>query len=54
MYAALFVVLVVLFFLGRWRATLIVILTIPISLLVAFVYIFLTGSSINIIRNNFV
>jgi len=49
MYAAIFVVLVVLFFLGRWRATLIVILTIPISLLVAFVYIFLTGSSINII-----
>ena len=49
MYAALFVVLVVLFFLGRWRATLIVVLTIPISLLVAFVYIFLTGNSINII-----
>jgi HAE1 family hydrophobic/amphiphilic exporter-1 len=49
MYAAIFVVLVVLFFLGRWRATLIVILTIPISLLVAFVYIFFTGSSINII-----
>ena len=49
MYAAIFVVLVVLFFLGRWRATLIIILTIPISLLVAFVYIFLTGSSINII-----
>ncbi len=49
MYAAIFVILVVLFFLGRWRATLIIILTIPISLLVAFVYIFLTGSSINII-----
>lgn len=49
LYAAIFVILVVLFFLGRWRATLIVILTIPISLLVAFVYIFLTGSSINII-----
>jgi len=49
MYAAVFVVLVVFFFLGRWRATLIIILTIPISLLVAFVYIFLTGSSINII-----
>ncbi|MFZ2791693.1 MAG: efflux RND transporter permease subunit, partial [Bacteroidales bacterium] len=31
MYAALFVILVVLFFLGRWRATLIIILTIPIS-----------------------
>jgi len=49
MWAAIFVVLVVFFFLGRWRATLIIILTIPISLLVAFVYIFLTGSSINII-----
>ncbi len=49
MFAGLFVILVVLFFLGRWRATLIVILTIPISLLVAFVYILLTGSSINII-----
>jgi HAE1 family hydrophobic/amphiphilic exporter-1 len=30
LYAAIFVVLVVLFFLGRWRATLIIILTIPI------------------------
>jgi HAE1 family hydrophobic/amphiphilic exporter-1 len=49
MYAGIFVVLVVLFFLGRWRATLIIILTIPISLLVAFVYMFLTKASINII-----
>ncbi len=49
MYAGIFVMLVVLFFLGRWRATLIIILTIPISLLVAFIYIFLTGASINII-----
>jgi len=49
MYAGIFVVLVVLFFLGRWRATLIIILTIPISLLVAFVYMFLTEASINII-----
>jgi hydrophobic/amphiphilic exporter-1 (mainly G- bacteria), HAE1 family len=49
MYAAIFVVLVVLFFLGRWRATFIIILTIPISLIVAFIYLFLTGESINII-----
>lgn len=49
MYAAIFVILVVLFFLGRWRATFIIILTIPISLIVAFVYLFVTGASINII-----
>jgi HAE1 family hydrophobic/amphiphilic exporter-1 len=49
MYAAIFVILVVLFFLGRWRATLIIILTIPISLIVAFIYLFITGASINII-----
>lgn len=49
MYAAIFVILVVLFFLGRWRATLIIILTIPISLVVAFIYLFVTGASINII-----
>jgi HAE1 family hydrophobic/amphiphilic exporter-1 len=49
MYAGIFVILVVLFFLGRWRATFIVILTIPISLIVAFIYLFLSGESINII-----
>jgi HAE1 family hydrophobic/amphiphilic exporter-1 len=49
MYAAIFVILVVLFFLGRWRATLIIIVTIPISLVVAFIYLFVTGESINII-----
>jgi hydrophobic/amphiphilic exporter-1 (mainly G- bacteria), HAE1 family len=49
MYAAIFVILVVLFFLGRWRATFIIILTIPISLIVAFIYLFITGASINII-----
>jgi len=48
-YAGLFVVLVVLFFLGRWRATIIIVLTIPISLIVAFIYLMLTGDSINII-----
>jgi hydrophobic/amphiphilic exporter-1 (mainly G- bacteria), HAE1 family len=49
MYAMIFVVLVVLFFLGRWRATFIIILTIPISLIVAFIYLFITDASINII-----
>ncbi|MFN8210272.1 MAG: efflux RND transporter permease subunit [Bacteroidales bacterium] len=49
MYAAIFVVLVVLFFLGRWRATFIIILTIPISLIVAFIYLFVSDASINII-----
>jgi HAE1 family hydrophobic/amphiphilic exporter-1 len=49
MYAFLFVMLVVLFFLGRWRATLIIILTIPISLVAAFIYLGFTGGSLNII-----
>ncbi|HQG77721.1 MAG TPA: efflux RND transporter permease subunit [Bacteroidales bacterium] len=49
MYAAIFVILVVLFFLGRWRATFIIILTIPISLVVAFIYLFVSDASINII-----
>ena len=49
MYAAIFVILVVLFFLGRWRATFIVILTIPVSLIVAFIYLFISDASINII-----
>ena len=49
LYALSFVVLVVLFFLGRWRAALIVGLTIPISLIVAFIYLALVGSSLNMI-----
>lgn len=49
LYAGIFVILVVLFFLGRWRATLIIIVTIPISLVVAFIYLFITGESVNII-----
>ena len=48
-YALLFVVLVVLVFLGNWRSTLIISLTIPISLVVSFIYLMLTDSSINII-----
>ncbi len=49
MYAFIFVILVILFFLGRWRATFIIVLTIPVSLIAAFVYLQLTGSSLNII-----
>lgn len=49
MYAGLFVILVVLFFLGRWRATIIIIVTIPISLIVSFIYLFIADASINII-----
>jgi hydrophobic/amphiphilic exporter-1 (mainly G- bacteria), HAE1 family len=49
MFAFIFVVLVVLFFLGKWRATFIIVLTIPISLIVTFVYLFLTGNSVNVI-----
>ena len=49
LYALFFVVLVVLFFLGKWRATLIISLTIPISLIVAFIYLGMADSSINII-----
>ena len=49
MFAFIFVILVVLVFLGRWRATLIICVTIPISLLAGFIYLYLTGGTINII-----
>jgi hydrophobic/amphiphilic exporter-1 (mainly G- bacteria), HAE1 family len=48
-YAAIFVVLVVLFFIGRWRATFIIFLTIPVSLITAFIYLYFSGNSINMI-----
>jgi len=47
--AGLFVMIVVLFFLGRWRATFIIILTIPVSLVAAFIYLMVTGNTLNII-----
>lgn len=47
--AGLFVMIVVLFFLGRWRATFIIILTIPVSLIAAFIYLMATGNTLNII-----
>lgn len=48
-YALLFVVIVVFLFLGRWRATLIIAITIPISLIASFIYLAITGNSLNIV-----
>lgn len=47
--ALLFVSIVVVFFLGRWRATIIIVITIPISLVASFIYLAATGNSLNII-----
>lgn len=44
-----FVSLVVLIFLRQWKATIIIILTIPFSLIVAFIFLYLTKNTINII-----
>ncbi|WP_301666340.1 efflux RND transporter permease subunit, partial [uncultured Alistipes sp.] len=49
MYAFIFVVLVVMVFLGRWRATFIICMTIPVSLICSFIYLYATGSTLNII-----
>ena len=49
LYALLFVVIVVFGFLGRWRATIIIGITIPLSLIASFIYLFATGESLNII-----
>ncbi|MGL4292851.1 MAG: efflux RND transporter permease subunit, partial [Bacteroidales bacterium] len=43
------VMVVVLVFLGRWRATFIIILTIPISLIASFAYLLISGNTLNII-----
>ncbi|MDH6313514.1 HAE1 family hydrophobic/amphiphilic exporter-1 [Parabacteroides sp. PFB2-10] len=43
------VMLVVFIFLGRWRATFIIIITIPISLIAAFAYLLASGNTLNII-----
>ncbi|KKB52932.1 hydrophobe/amphiphile efflux-1 (HAE1) family RND transporter [Parabacteroides sp. HGS0025] len=43
------VMLVVFIFLGRWRATFIIILTIPISLIASFAYLLASGNTLNII-----
>ena len=43
------VMLVVLVFLGRWRATFIIVITIPISLIASFAYLLISGNTLNII-----
>lgn len=48
-YAMIFVVLVVFVFLGRWRATLIIAITIPLSLIASFIYLYGTDGSLNIV-----
>lgn len=45
----LVVMLVVYVFLGRWRATFIIVLSIPIALLGSLVYLYATGNTLNII-----
>lgn len=47
-YAFLFVIVVVLFFLREWRSSLIIILTIPFSLITAFITMYSIGYTINI------
>ncbi len=49
LYALLFVMLVVFFFLGRWRATMIIVITIPVSLIASFIYLYATGNTLNIV-----
>ena len=48
-YALLFVMLVVFIFLGRWRATVIIGITIPFSLIASFIYLLITDGSLNTI-----
>ena len=45
----LVVMLVVYIFLGRWRATFIIVLSIPIALLGSLIYLYATGNTLNII-----
>ena len=48
-YAMVFVAIVVFIFLGRWRATMIIVITIPMSLIASFIYLYATGGSLNMI-----
>jgi len=48
LYAAIFVILVVLFFLREVKSSAIIILTIPFSLIVAFIYMYVAGFTMNI------
>jgi HAE1 family hydrophobic/amphiphilic exporter-1 len=46
---AFLVVLVILIFLREWRGTVIIIMTLPVSLIGAFIYLYFSGNTINII-----
>lgn len=48
LYAAIFVIMVVLFFLREAKSSAIIILTIPFSLIVAFIYMYVAGFTMNI------
>ena len=41
--------IVVFLFLGRWRATMIIVITIPVSLIASFIYLAATGNTLNIV-----
>lgn len=43
------VIFIVMIFLGRWRATLIIAIVIPVSLVAAFIYLLISGNTLNII-----
>lgn len=47
--ALIFVGLVVFLFLGRWRSTVIILITIPLSLIASFIYLAVSDSTLNII-----
>lgn len=49
LYAFIFILIVLIVFLRKWRAALIVLLTIPVSLIGAFIYLYFFGKTINII-----
>ena len=49
LYALLFVIIVVFVFLGRWRATVIISIVIPLSLIASFIYLAVSGNTLNII-----
>lgn len=49
LYALLFVMIVVFLFQGRWRATIIIVITIPVSLIASFIYLYATGNTLNIV-----
>ncbi len=49
MYGFIFVVIVIFFFLRNWRGSIIIGMAIPFSLIAAFIYLYFSGSTINII-----